>query len=60
MEASKRLFDFTYLHAVFIVGAVVTYLVDLVFGKYFKNKTSLSRIIVKRNRLLLCDLFNST
>ena len=23
MEASKRLFDFTYLHAVFIVGAVV-------------------------------------
>ena len=35
MEASKRLFDFTYLHAVFIVGAVVTYLVDLVFGKIF-------------------------
>ena len=34
MEASKRLFDFTYLHAVFIVGAVVTYLVDLVFGKF--------------------------
>ena len=52
MEASKRLFDFTYLHAVFIVGAVVTYLVDLVFGKIFFMKNVI-KIILERNRLLL-------
>ncbi len=25
--------DFSYIHALFIIGAVVTYLVDLVLGK---------------------------
>lgn len=29
----KMLLDFSYLHAVFIVGAVLTYLVDLTLGK---------------------------
>jgi hypothetical protein len=32
-EAEERVLDFSYLHAVFIIGAVLTYLVDLSLGK---------------------------
>ena len=37
MENSEVLFEFTYLHAVFIVGSIFTYIVDLILGKYYKN-----------------------
>ena len=38
---ADSLVEFSYWHAIFIIGAVVTYFVDLVFGKstnFFKKR----------------------
>ena len=37
MENFQIYFEFTYLHAVFIVGSIFTYIVDLILGKYLKD-----------------------
>ena len=34
MENYEVYFEFTYLHAVFIVGSIFTYMVDLILGKF--------------------------
>ena len=35
MENYEIYFEFTYLHAVFIVGSIFTYMVDLILGKFY-------------------------
>ena len=46
MENFQVYFEFTYLHAVFIVGSIFTYIVDLILGKYFKK---LNYVLLKKN-----------
>ena len=52
MENSEVLFEFTYLHAVFIVGSIFTYIVDLILGKYYKNI-----VLIRLNLILKTENF---
>ena len=40
---AESLVEFSYWHAIFIIGAVVTYFVDLVFGKSIQLKIYMSK-----------------
>ena len=53
MENFQVYFEFTYLHAVFIVGSIFTYIVDLILGKHFKE---LSYVLIKKNKICIGKL----
>ena len=44
MENYEVYFEFTYLHAVFIVGSIFTYMVDLILGKFIYHLQNISFI----------------
>ena len=52
---AESLVEFSYWHAIFIIGAVVTYFVDLVFGKSIHLKIYMSKLIfvMKFDKILL-------
>ena len=51
MENYEVYFEFTYLHAVFIVGSIFTYMVDLILGKFIYHLQNISFI----NKIQNCD-----
>ena len=51
MENYEVYFEFTYLHAVFIVGSIFTYMVDLILGKFIYHLQNISFI----DKIQNCD-----
>ena len=53
MENYEIYFEFTYLHAVFIVGSIFTYMVDLILGKFIYHLQNISFIDIKYRIVIL-------